>query len=176
MRSTGIIILLLFMGMTAMAQNNTLKRARELYQHASFYEDSAKVLFDMLSGKDYASEPILRAYQGASVTIQARYAWNPIQKLEYFNMGKALIEQAVKAAPNSWEIRYIRFTVQEGSPGILGYRSNLPTDKQVILEQLSSAVQNPSEVWIARQAALYLLQSETVSSSEKSKIRAFGNT
>ena len=159
-----------------MAQNTTLKRARELYQSASFYEDSAKVLFDLLAGKDFKSDPILKAYQGAAITIQARYSWNPVKKLEFFNIGKNLIEEAVKAAPNAWEIRYVRFTVQEGSPGFLGYRNNLSGDKKIIINQLTVAAQNPPELYIARQAALYLLKSEEVNSTEKSQIRALASS
>lgn len=168
-----LFILLIVMGLspTLSAQDAALTKARNLYQFASTVEDSAKGLYDLLIPRKEVAQPVLRAYRGAAFAIWADYLWNPISKLDHFNSGKALIEQAAAADPQSWEIRYVRFTVQAGSPGFLGYRGNLNEDKNMIMNALPTALRNAQDGWIAQQAALYLLQSAEVNASEKARIR-----
>lgn len=175
MRLAALIIFAMILQHNVQAQENTLRKARHLYQYASAEEDSALGLFGLLTQPSSGSQPVLHAYRGAAFSIKASYLWNPISKLDHFNVGKGMIEEAVKQQPENWEIRYVRFTVQDGSPGFLGYRGNISEDKAVLLRSIPAALRSASDAWIAKQAALYLIQSESVTAAEKAKLKLIIN-
>lgn len=120
-----------------------LSTLRKNYEASS---KSEKVCNEML--KQIPSECSVTAlgYKGALTMMKASYAWLPMDKLSYFNKGKDLLEQAIKKDPNNIELRYIRFSVQQSVPAMLGYdhkaadrqflEKNLPLEKDPELKKI----------------------------------------
>ena len=75
------------------------------------------------------------AYLGALTMKSAEHKFSPISKLSAFNQGKELLESAILSEPNNAEFRFIRLSIQENCPGILGYSSNISTDKTMLIKK-----------------------------------------
>ncbi len=116
--------------------NKSLSEIRSLY-HASIYSaDQSKEIINYFDSKP-SSTPIELAYEGASRMVRAKHVFFPTEKLSTFQKGKTLVEEAIKKEPNSIEIRYLRFSIQLGSPSFLAYRSNLSEDRKFIINHYS---------------------------------------
>lgn len=109
--------------------------------------------------------PILKAYTGAAFALKARYGDNVREKKEFFEKAVEHIESAVQAEPNNPEIRLIRLSVQENSPRIVKYKTNMDEDKALVLESFDSQ----SEV-VKRCIKDYVSNSDFFSEEEKSSI------
>jgi len=72
------------------------------------------------------------AYLGAYQTIWAKHTLNPFAKLDTFNEGKRNIEKAVLQSSYNAEIRFVRLSVQQNSPGFLGYKDQIKQDKEFL--------------------------------------------
>ena len=70
---------------------------------------------------------------------RAEHSSWPITQLSWFNEGKEKLENYIYNYPNDIEARYIRYLVQEGSPGFLGYKDSIEKDKKFILNNIESA-------------------------------------
>lgn len=78
--------------------------------------------------------PVFEAYIGIGNLFMAKHSGNPFSKLSYFKSGKNYLETAVSKAPESLEIRFLRYTTQMEMPNFLGYNKNISEDKRFILE------------------------------------------
>ncbi|OFY17893.1 MAG: hypothetical protein A2X02_00500 [Bacteroidetes bacterium GWF2_29_10] len=76
---------------------------------------------------------IINVYKGALLIKKASLNNIPAKKLEYFKIGKSLIEQEIKTNQKNVEYRFIRLIVQEQSPAMLKYKNNIQEDKKMIL-------------------------------------------
>ena len=83
------------------------------------------------------------AYLGAFQAIWANHTINPISKLSSFKKGKKNIEKAIKQNPNQVEIRFIRLSIQYNIPKMLGYYSDIATDKDFVLKKFKN-IENPN--------------------------------
>lgn len=73
-----------------------------------------------------------KAYLGAAKTLMAEYSYAPWSKLNYFEEGKKLIEEAIQKDSQNPEYRYLRFLIQFNAPDFLGYSSQLKEDYEFI--------------------------------------------
>ncbi len=78
-------------------------------------------------------------YVAAAVMQRAKYVFMPTKKLVYFKQGKKKLEAYIKAHPDDVEARYVRALVQSQIPGILGYKDNIESDKEFVIEHLASS-------------------------------------
>ena len=76
---------------------------------------------------------IINVYKGALLIKKASLNNIPAKKLEYFKIGKSLIEQEIKTNQKDVEYRFIRLIAQEQSPAMLKYKNNIQEDKKMIL-------------------------------------------
>lgn len=111
-----------------------LSSVRAQFQAADQSKDHTVKLANSL--KDYkGSDAVLLAYKGASIAMQAKFEANRKTKKTLFIDGVTLLENAVVSSPNNIEIRLIRLIMQENTPKILKYKSNITADKQLIVSQ-----------------------------------------
>lgn len=96
-------------------------------------EESARAFAKTMENVD-ANSAILKAYQGASFALQAKYGKGIMEKKEFFEQAVSNLEAAVQEEPENAEIRLIRLSVQENSPRIVKYKTNMDEDKAVVLE------------------------------------------
>lgn len=113
-----------------------LTEVRTAYEHASKDEAAAKKLFSRVD-ENPSGSTIIMGYKGAVTMILAKYQYNPLRKLEYFNAGKSILEQAIAKDRNNVELIFIRFTIQSYSPSFLKYNKDLVNDKYFLLTRVN---------------------------------------
>ena len=70
----------------------------------------------------------LTAYRGALVTLRAKHALWPPQKLKFMREGLALLDGAVAASPDAAEARYLRLMSCYYLPGLFGRGGSVRQD------------------------------------------------
>jgi hypothetical protein len=70
----------------------------------------------------------LTAYRGALVTLRAKHAFWPAQKLRYLREGLAILDATIAAHPEHAEARYLRLMSCYYLPGILGRGGSVRDD------------------------------------------------
>ena len=94
---------------------------------------------DEFEKTDVSKSSLLLGYKGAVELGMARHEPNVFKKMGYFGDGKDHLEQSIKNAPESIELRFLRLTIQTHMPTFLGYGSEKESDKAFVLENLDSA-------------------------------------
>lgn len=92
-----------------------------------------------------ADKSIGDAYRGALLMKKSAFIPVPKDKIAVFKQGMQLLEREIQEAPLNYELRFLRFVIQEQSPAILGYKKNLAEDKKLFIDhftQLDGTVQN----------------------------------
>ena len=140
-----------------------LSEIREAYVNASGSKEITLKLSNELSSVTKNDIPVLVAYKGAVLTIEAKYAKGKNNKKELFKEGADLLEYAVKTSPNNIEIRTLRLSIQENTPKFLKYHKNISIDKQYILDHFKDVSSEGKKVFVRS----YVLQSKGFSASEK---------
>ena len=70
----------------------------------------------------------LAAYAGALVTLRAKHAFWPAQKLRYLREGLAILDRTIASHPDHAEARYLRLMSCYYLPGILGRSGSVRAD------------------------------------------------
>ncbi len=79
-----------------------------------------------------------RAYKGALMMKKSSFEKTPKDKIELFKQGKTLLEKEIGANSKNTEYRFLRLIIQENTPAILKYQSNIAEDAQWIEANYSS--------------------------------------
>lgn len=125
---------LIFLSNFLTAQQMDVNHLRQNYKSAT---ENKAVCNELLRKLDSQSNSgINLAYYGALQSVWAKHVNNPIEKLRTFRKGKKNIEMAIKQKPDNLEIRFLRYSVQKGSPGFLGYKSNMDDDRNFLQKNL----------------------------------------
>lgn len=125
-----ILTILLFLPVSS------LDSIREAYFSGAKTEESA-LAFNAMMGESRLVTNTHKAYYGASLALKAKYGQNVKEKKEFFIEAVDYIESAVNADPENIEIRLIRLSVQENSPRIVKYKTNMDEDKTLIIQNYS---------------------------------------
>lgn len=160
-----LVVILVIMGSSGSQQNTSLSQVRSLYQRASEEEKAGKKLLKLTEEYD-EENPVFLGYYGAAHMMMAKHVINPFSKMSHFNKGKKLYTRAIGSAPENIELRFLRFAVQSEAPGFLGYKENLEEDKNFLL----SHIQKVSDPELYKMIVEYLLDSKSLSTSEKEKL------
>lgn len=80
-----------------------------------------------------------KPYVATAVMQKAKYTFFPHCKFQYFNRGKKQLESYIDKYPNCIEGRYVRLLTQSEVPGILGYKTNMQSDKSFILSHINES-------------------------------------
>ncbi len=75
-----------------------------------------------------ALDATLTAYTGALVTLRAKHAFWPPQKLAHLRQGLAILDRTVERSPDHAEARYLRLMSCYYLPGILGRGGSVRAD------------------------------------------------
>ncbi|WP_339713640.1 hypothetical protein [uncultured Kriegella sp.] len=159
MKVAGLLIVFLISTLTT----PDLSELRKNYPKASNSEAITNALQNQLVDVTKEDEKILVAYKGAVSTLMAKYAKGIKNKKDFFKTGAELIEYAVEKEPENLEIRCIRLSVQENSPKIVGYKDNIPEDKQFLINNYKSASSTPVTTFIKN----YVMGSALFDTAEK---------
>ncbi len=140
-----------------------LKQIRSLYPEAEKSSEVTSKLEAQLSNIIGKNASVLKAYQGAVLTLKARFSKSKEDKKAYFKKGVFAIESALKDESSNVEIRYLRLSVQENSPRFLGYHKNIEEDKEFILKNYDNI--SPEE--LKNLIKDFVLKSDNFSNVEK---------
>jgi hypothetical protein len=140
--------------------NLKINEVRKLYYQAAVNEDAAVRLKKMLTEVNDNSDAIFVCYKGASQMLDAKYAFNPITKLNRFKKGKTMMEKAINKDPNHLEMRFIRFSIQTNLPSFLGYNNWIESDKKLLLLQTSKTKDEDLKLKISNYLVKYCTKEE----------------
>ena len=127
-------------------------------------------LYKKLSDHDLSQRSTLLGYQGAAQARLAEFAVNPYTKLNKFTEGRKTLEQAIQMDPENYELRYLRFLIQTNCPAMLGYSSDIPADKELIMNRLANT-EKDTLLW--NNMTAYLLKTNHCTPDEKDRIRTY---
>jgi hypothetical protein len=146
-------------------ESKTLVSLRKLYSEAATKKESFKEFKSILE-KNTDNTAILNGYRGCSLMLEANYLNNPISKLNYFNKGKDILEKSIKSDSENIELRYLRFTIQSNAPSILGYTSDIKSDKKFLLKNWN----NISDLTLKNNVISFLKNSDQLTDTEKKQL------
>lgn len=141
-----------------------LPNVRQSYVDASKSQKNSEEFYNLMDNYNKDNK-VLLAYKGASIALKAKYAKQIKQKKSLFIEGAKMLETALKNDPNNLEIRLIRLSIQENSPKILNYKSNIDEDKKLLLSNFDKQNQSLKE-YIKN----YIVQSNGFTDKEKKSI------
>ncbi|MBR8535524.1 hypothetical protein KDU71_08130 [Carboxylicivirga sediminis] len=114
---------------------NSLNDVRNSF-HSIASEQDLNEFLKMVEGLDDA---LIVPYQLAASMQRAEYAANPFKKLKYFNEGKEQLEAYIISHPNNIEGYYVRLLIQSEVPAFLGYKDNMKSDINFVIEHIEEA-------------------------------------
>ena len=131
------IPLIVSIGLTLLSFTVNLNHIRDDFHDAVKSECKLQAI---IVSKTYPTNQVTKAYKGLATCTSAELATWPTTKWKYFTDGKALIEEAITAAPLNPEIRYIRLMVQLNAPVMVGYSSEIDQDLKIFVENIGDYV------------------------------------
>jgi hypothetical protein len=115
--------------------------------------------------------PFIVAYLGASETLLAKHASNPLTKLDLLNSGLDKIALALKKQPKSLEFRFMRFSILHYLPFFLGHGSERDEDLAIVFDLLFkrdySELDKKTQIGIVN----FLLESGRLDKTQTGKIK-----
>ncbi len=149
------------------AQHLPIDKVRMQYFALDKSENAALLLFQSLENIDLAKDPLLLAYRGAASAAAAGSVSGVYRKLDYFNRGKSELDKAIFLDRSDPEIRFLRLATQLKAPWFLGYRSDIESDKSMLLKTLVATPANHPNAYLYQQICRFLLAYADLEKSEK---------
>ncbi|MFT6638838.1 MAG: hypothetical protein ACJAYP_001424 [Flavobacterium sp.] len=146
--------------------NQGLPEIREQYINAADSKSNADKFYNLVI-KNKEDNVVYLAYKGAATALKSKFSTNKSEKKEMFIAGVTMVEKAIKNDPNNIEIRLIRLSIQENTPKILKYKSNITEDKNIIISTFDRQSKD-LKVYIK----LYVKQSKVFTEEEKKTINS----
>jgi hypothetical protein len=101
--------------------------------------ESVETIDSVLSSLDKENASATKnAYTGVLLMKKAGLINGPFNKIEMFKQGHKLLEAEIAVDPKNTEYRFLRLTIQENAPKILGYDQNIDEDILFISTHFSS--------------------------------------
>lgn len=144
--------------------NQGLPELREQYINASASKNNADKFYNLVVNNK-EDKPVFIAYKGAAIALKSKFVTNKEQKKQLFIEGVSMVEKAIKNDPNNTEIRLIRLSIQENTPKILKYKSNISEDKKLIISTFDLQTIDLKDF-----IKSYIKQSKIFTEEEKNKI------
>lgn len=101
-------------------------------------KEATKQLVPMLEDltKELPENALLQCYLGSAYTLASRDAWIGPQKYSFLKKGLETMDAAVKRAPDSVSVRFVRAMNNYMLPFFIGRTDNAREDFQILLKQL----------------------------------------
>jgi len=169
-RHFSVFIVFLLMTLSPVLAQPTLVQLREGFFAMKDEKCGQMKFFERIKSENYTSA-VHQAYAGTAEAASAECASGPMNKIGYFNRGKANIEEAITKDPKNPEVRFMRFATQANIPGFLFY-DNIREDKALILEQLPALLANETERKFWVRVANFMKDSGKLDKAEVARIEA----
>ena len=165
------LLLPLFLLMTFESEGYTMQEIRELFHESEKTEEAAKKMLVLLKDVDSNDQPIKIAYKGMAYIMLSKHAFNPINKLKYFNLGKDFLENAISKDQNDMELRFLRYAVQINVPFFLNYNSSIKKDKKLVFDGIPEL----KDLSVKKIVIDFMLKTDDCTVSEKKWLREQAN-
>ena len=129
-------LIILFLNPETLAQDVSIHKIRNLFNDAVKDDNSRKIFYKYMADIQ-SKQPVVIAYKASAKALEAKDAWNPINKLSYLKEASQLFENAISQEPKNIELRFLRFSVQYYTPRWLGMSDELNEDKNVIITYIN---------------------------------------
>jgi len=137
LKKNRFILLTLWLLLFALqAKAGLLEDMRKNYGNAMQEKSTCDALWQRILADDSPHDALFLAYKGGICMGMAKHSKLAGKKVEFLNMGKKLIDDAVRMNGENVEIRFIRYSVQVNVPSVFGYNKNKLTDRKFIMEHL----------------------------------------
>jgi hypothetical protein len=121
---------------------------------------------------DYSKyNPIILAYYGGVQALKAKHAFNPVSKLSHLISGLNRLKEAIGKSPDNLEIRFMRFSILDNVPAILGYGDERMDDRNKICILLLKKDYSSLTFEIQKGIIEYMLASDRLSTSQSVKLQ-----
>jgi hypothetical protein len=165
-----LIKLFFVLNFLSVISNPEIVAIRELYEIADKTKENYNKFIAILGISKSLDAATKLGYDGASEMIAAAHAYNPLTKLKHFNTGKKILEAAIFNNKNNIELRYLRYTIQEHSPSLLAYKSDMQEDKIFLMQNISEKLKQTDNDLLERITRSFL-KSDFLNSEEKAKVK-----
>jgi hypothetical protein len=148
----------------------TLENIRNLF-YSSVEDENELMKLDSLITNEFSDTlsqypPVILAYYGGVEALKAKHAFWPFNKLSHFNNSMDILKTAVKEEPDNLEIRFIRFSILDNVPGILGFSEEREIDKDEIISLLCNKDYSKLNPKIQRNIIRYMINSGRLSAEQ----------
>ena len=134
MKIWTIIIVMLSVNIS---NGQNIEKIRRLYlQSSNNYSKLDSLNYSLSNYKQ--TNNLMSAYYGVNLILKSKYLKNPFKKIEYFEKGRKILEDAIIKEPDNIELIFLRYTVQKKTPSILMYKKDIEEDYQFIKSELDS--------------------------------------
>ena len=164
MKKIFLLFVCLFYTLVVHANVN-IELARKEFKKAAFNDKVTNEVYQVLVSSK-TQDPLTQAYVAYFTALKARHVTSPYEKITYVRSFDNAIKKAVALAPDNFEIRFLRFSIQDKLPTYLGYSKELAVDKKIIMQKIqSNSVDVPAT--FKKDLKAVLLNSKTLSIAEK---------
>lgn len=174
-----LLTIVLVSSIKLFAQDITQDTTTVNYLRNEFYaaiedEDKTYLLENFIINKyseDYSKyTPLVLAYYGGVQALKAKHAFNPVSKLSYLISGLNRLEESIIKSPDNLEIRFMRFSILDHVPGILGYSEERQADQDKIYSLLLQKQYSALNSQIQKGIAEYMIASDRLSIQQETAI------
>lgn len=142
-----------------------LDHLRELYMEV--VKDKKKVPVLKNTSKEKADEnPVIKAYYALATAMSAESAFNPLKKLDLVSKSSKLFASAASMDKQNPEIRFLRYSVEQNTPKMLGLSGNMENDKQIIIDNIEAVDNEAFKNFILK----YMREEADLTEEERSKL------
>lgn len=150
--------------------DSTLNFIRTSY-YASVDDDNELEKLETFITKKYSENisqypPIILAYYGGVIALKAKHAFWPFDKLSYLNTSMDILKLSIHKDSDNLEIRFIRFSILDNIPGILGYGDEREADKDKIVNLLCEKEYSQLKESIQEGIVKYMIESGRLSDNQ----------
>lgn len=110
-----------------------------------------------------------KAFWAALTASSAQFIANPFTKIKIVKQAHQLFDDAILKDAANPELRYLRITVEQNTPRILGLSTHIDEDKKILLNRFQNYI-SIAGVESARQVLAFLKYHSLCSKEELSKI------
>ena len=145
---------------------------RKLLTESPENEQVAETFFMQTKSFNEKDGALLLGFKAMSEFILCKHVFSVFKKLDHFNAGKKILENAIKKDQKNAELIFFRYTVQTNVPAILAYSAKKEEDKQFLIKYLKDNFYNPNkDVDLYQRIKNYLLQCPDCNKYEKETVK-----
>jgi hypothetical protein len=158
-----LLMILASLKFSGIARTDNLVEVRKLFYLASESSSKSEDFFEKMLLIEDDSLGVHKGYLAMAYMLQAKYVWNPYNKLKFFRRGQDLLEAQIKNHSTSVELKFLRYCIQSNAPFFLGYSNEVESDKNYIVDHYIADLDDDLK-WRVKK---YFIDSKDLSKEEK---------